>query len=519
MSSRALVIGITRLGDLIQSEPLIRALRSHAGFNSVDLLIERSFVEIASELSFVDDIVCIDFEDTLRPLSVRSDRLPLEAFARIVKRIDTAQYDRVFNLTHSRPSMVLAALASRGSEGVTLDESGYQVVRNSWLRYFFATNLARPWCAFNLVDIYVNAVAPRMPFIDRIPRLRKPLDREIDSRSYTNTPHVLLHLTASQSDKQWPQPMFDALTSMLIDRGAEVTLVGNASKDNDHRGLTNRRVNNLIGKTSIRDLIELCDSADLMVTADSGPAHVAACRRLPVVAIEGGSAHAFETAPYGIANLVIEPHLENVVHRIPDKRSTSAPASRVSVLTVLSAAERLLCQGESIVGSEGCTVYETASGTYVPGVELRPINGSHFEYEKWQSDLRKFWYNALTGDPDGKTPPSGRFSKLFDRVVDTCKQIEKVGSDSPLLTAASRNLTKAEQELDGELLKHPPLHHVVAYLKIARSSLSGTNVSGQAQELRHLYQSLSMAGKCLEELPEARTINVTRHNNPMEATA
>ncbi len=69
--------------------------------------------------------------------------------------------------------MVLTSLIGGSRvQGVALDSAGLQIVRNEWLTYFFATNLARPWSAFNLVDIYVNAAQGEKSFAERLPQLR-----------------------------------------------------------------------------------------------------------------------------------------------------------------------------------------------------------------------------------------------------------------------------------------------------------------------------------------------------------
>jgi heptosyltransferase-2 len=91
--------------------------------------------------------------------------------------------------------------------------------------------------------------------------------------------------------KRWPSERFAALADMLAERaGAQVVLVG-AGEESDISEevarLTRRRPHVLTGKTSLAQTAALLSVADLLVTNDTGPAHVAAAVGCPVVVIFG----------------------------------------------------------------------------------------------------------------------------------------------------------------------------------------------------------------------------------------
>jgi heptosyltransferase-2 len=91
--------------------------------------------------------------------------------------------------------------------------------------------------------------------------------------------------------KRWPSERFAALADMLAERaGAQVFLIGAREEldiSEEVARLTRSRPHILTGKTNLAQTAALLSVADLLVTNDTGPAHVAAAVGCPVVVIFG----------------------------------------------------------------------------------------------------------------------------------------------------------------------------------------------------------------------------------------
>lgn len=91
--------------------------------------------------------------------------------------------------------------------------------------------------------------------------------------------------------KRWPSERFAALADMLAERaGAQVILIGAGEEldiSEEVARLARRRPRILTGKTNLAQTAALLSVADLLVTNDTGPAHVAAAVGCPVVVIFG----------------------------------------------------------------------------------------------------------------------------------------------------------------------------------------------------------------------------------------
>ena len=90
--------------------------------------------------------------------------------------------------------------------------------------------------------------------------------------------------------KRWPAESFAALADLLIDRKAQVLLIG-STEELDVSLEVARRMRHepimLTGKTNLSQALEVLDTVDLLITNDTGPAHIAAALGRPTLVIFG----------------------------------------------------------------------------------------------------------------------------------------------------------------------------------------------------------------------------------------
>ena len=113
--------------------------------------------------------------------------------------------------------------------------------------------------------------------------------------------------------KRWPAERFAAVADMLVERvGAEVVLVGAREESGISEEVASHmraRPVVLTGKTDLAQTAAVLKASDLLVTNDTGPAHVAAAVGCPVVVIFGPTNPA-TTRPFSTS--------AEVVRRPPD---------------------------------------------------------------------------------------------------------------------------------------------------------------------------------------------------------
>jgi heptosyltransferase-2 len=124
---------------------------------------------------------------------------------------------------------------------------------------------------------------------------------------------IAIHPWASNPLKEWPHISFIELSRKIIDElGFKVVIIAGEDAigrtDNFVKQL-NRKVINLAGQTTLKELATILSRVRLLITNDSGPMHVAASQNVPVVALfrkEPVSVSAKRWGPVGANHIVIE---------------------------------------------------------------------------------------------------------------------------------------------------------------------------------------------------------------------
>ena len=115
------------------------------------------------------------------------------------------------------------------------------------------------------------------------------------------------------SAKRWPLDRFaEAIQQITLEVDADVVLFGapgEKSMGEELSGLLQGKCENLVGATSLEDLMQELRRCHLLLTNDTGTMHLAALLGTPVVAIFGSTEPAW-TGPSGKGHTVIREHVE-----------------------------------------------------------------------------------------------------------------------------------------------------------------------------------------------------------------
>jgi ADP-heptose:LPS heptosyltransferase len=161
----------------------------------------------------------------------------------------------------------------------------------------------------HMTDQMMDAVASIIPghSFDRTLTLAvgehdRQRSREIVGAERLAQPLTGLNLGASRPQKRWPDERFIGLAQELLQSKSSVLLLGgHADEENAKQivaAVNDSRVLNLVGKTSIRELVSIIDICSAVVTADTAAMHIATAVGTDVVALFGSTDPQL-TGPYG----------------------------------------------------------------------------------------------------------------------------------------------------------------------------------------------------------------------------
>lgn len=125
------------------------------------------------------------------------------------------------------------------------------------------------------------------------------------------TSFVVVNPMARWESKLWDTKKFAGLCNEIMDKFAcRVVIVGASysEKNKEIAFLTNNRIIDLTGETTLRELAYLMSLSSVVITVDSGPMHIAAAMGVPVIAIFGPTAP-WRTGPYGKTHSIVRKEL------------------------------------------------------------------------------------------------------------------------------------------------------------------------------------------------------------------
>jgi ADP-heptose:LPS heptosyltransferase len=316
---RILVMQTTRMGDVIQTSPLIRVLRMRHPDAHIALMVRNMGKAIAERNPDVDEVLVYEEDEMFNATRTRdSDRL-LYAYRCAeaeIHRLKEGRYDAAYNCTHSIASAMLIKLAEIPVVfGAHLSDDWQFVLRGSWIKYFFTSVFHREYNDLNLCDItqrFAEGAEPCRNLVLEVTAEDRDFVREILEKHGVGPDDFLVcfQLGASEESKRWPEMHFAGLARLVRDKlQAKIMLVG--VKEEEILGkifdqYAPELAVPLFGKTSVPQLAALLNRANLLVTNDTGTMHIAAAVHCPVVLVSVGYVHFRETGPYGAGHCAIE---------------------------------------------------------------------------------------------------------------------------------------------------------------------------------------------------------------------
>jgi len=309
-----LIVNLTRLGDLLQTSPTIAGMHEDDPGVRITLLVDKNFADVCEGIPGVDRILRTDLDQLGRRV-LTGGRDLIEAYrgaADLVRELRELDFDLALNFSSSRMSAVfMGLLRIPETRGWCATPEGHRLIAHRWSRLFATLCLDRAMSDINLVDHYrgVGECGSGRQ------RLRFETSADAEGRAaallggvVTGGPLVALQLGASRESRMWPRESFSEVGRDLRASGCRIVLVGGRRERELGQAVAESiggDVRDLCGRTDIGTLAAVLGHADLLVTGDTGPMHLAAAVGTPIVGLFFGPALPYDTGPYGEDHLLL----------------------------------------------------------------------------------------------------------------------------------------------------------------------------------------------------------------------
>jgi ADP-heptose:LPS heptosyltransferase len=317
-----LVINLMRLGDLVQSGPVLRRLRAAYPEARLTLLAMDVFRESALLLEEIDRLLLFP-SATLAAALDEPGGWP-EAHRALRAWLSENLYpppDMAINLTPNLLGGILAFAAGAPElRGFNVDRTRQVYTSPAWASYALVVAKAREANPFNLADLFVLEAGLTPDGEGLRVRNSEEAQREADAAIQAlalppGAALIGLFPGASRPERQWPPESF-ARTAHLLGKARPCHFLLFGSLREEALGEVIRshlpagQVTSCLGRTSVPALAAHLRRLDLLLTNDTGPMHLAAAVGTPVLALFLATARALDTGPVGAGHLAVEPECQ-----------------------------------------------------------------------------------------------------------------------------------------------------------------------------------------------------------------
>jgi lipopolysaccharide heptosyltransferase II len=299
-NKRILIFNVNWLGDVLFSTATIRNIRRNFPDSYLACIVPSRCYLLLKDNPHLDEIIIFDEKDRHR------GTLAKLKFAQLLKK---KRFDTVFLLHRSFSRALICRLA-----GIP-ERIGYRTKK----RGFLLTKNIRPLTAgaIHRIDHYLNVIEKAgLRVEDRFTEFFfSPSDEEfvadfLKKKSVSRDDFlIVINPGGNWGPKRWPAEYWERLCEGLIaEFKCKVISTGSASDvilSLKIQGATEAKVISAAGALNLKQLGALYKRADLFITADTGPLHIAnAVGTRRIIALFGPT-HTSITGPYPAKNVII----------------------------------------------------------------------------------------------------------------------------------------------------------------------------------------------------------------------
>jgi heptosyltransferase-1 len=297
---RILVVRLSSLGDVVHAIPVAAALRRTFPDAEIDWLVDEYYRELVELVSVVDRVISIRIKGS--PLW----RLPFS----VIRQLRASRYDIALDLQ----GLLKSALLARISGASRVVGFGLKQVREPLARWFYSEtpNIGKPAHVItkNLeLTSHLGVKLDTENFEFPINTLKTISSIDIRKLVGLKPDQVfaLMNPGSGWTSKCWAPERFGMLARQLSDeQGFRSVISWGPGEDLRAQAVVSASSGAalLAPPTSIVELISLAREARIMISGDSGPLHVAAAVKTPVVGIYGPS-DSSRNGPWSASDIVV----------------------------------------------------------------------------------------------------------------------------------------------------------------------------------------------------------------------
>ena len=297
---KILIIKLIAMGDIIVLLPTVHVVRNKYPNAKIYFLTTPSMKLLLQSSPDIDNIILLNIPQDTTPWGL----------IRFIHKLRQLKFDIALELTHYYRLVSLITFFSGIPHRIGFAISGQG--RNTMLtkKVEYSDNLHEVE-SFGSISAAINA-----PLIDK--KLIAPtfetttddihyIERLLNDNMMKNP--IIIHpgTSATAKSRRWSAEKFQQLADELNNKGYNIIFSGSEEEQpivNKILSLSTKNHLNLVGKTTLGQLLQLFRKAKLVVSLDTGPMHLAAASSIPTLGLFGANTPK-KWGPYGLQHKAI----------------------------------------------------------------------------------------------------------------------------------------------------------------------------------------------------------------------
>ena len=292
---RILLIRVDLIGDLVMSLTAVRVLKRTYPDVEIDLLAVPSSAKVVANDPDLTQVIAYDPNIWRRPKALVTWQNWRDLFA-LRRRLHARHYDLAINLFGQWASLLTVVSGATRRLGFSHENYPGFLTDSVTGQHWDANDHKHEvdYC-LELAQAAGATVTPddRISHLLVDPQARQQIEQLLQQEGIqADKKLIACHVSSNNGQsKRWPIPYWATLIDRLVrEDGVQIVLTG-APDDiplvEEVLRSTHEQIYNLAGKTSLTQLAALFQRANLLITGDSGPMHIAAAVGTPLIAIHG----------------------------------------------------------------------------------------------------------------------------------------------------------------------------------------------------------------------------------------
>jgi heptosyltransferase-3 len=290
-----LVIIFKYHGDVLLTSPLLSALKEALPLANIDVYLYKNTLSLLQGHPSIRDFFAYDQEwKNLSPWQ----RVKEEAAQ--LKAIRARNYDLTINLTRGDRGAIASKIARAPYRVGYETDKGMAGQKHLYTHLLKWTETRRHTVERNLDTLRILGIHPsasRDLVLSFSFTERAKAQELLEEKRLTPGEFILVHPVSRVSYKNWPSEKWAELIKHLLERGEKVVISG-ASQEAESLfvdtllydlGEERKKVVNLVGRTSLKELGVLIEASKLLLCLDSVPLHLASAVKAKTLTLFGPS--------------------------------------------------------------------------------------------------------------------------------------------------------------------------------------------------------------------------------------